>query len=493
MNNLTRTNANIQKIVAFESGFDRILEIIESEGAVDGGIVVEDCFNLLLNLLEKNFSNQNFFKEAHYIKVLCKYFDFQTVNPLTSDPHDPPLGNDATGSQVWTLQKSTNLSLLLRLIRSLVAPNNQHQIVADCQKSFNNCGLLHRLCAMLMLPGLPADLLSEAMSTVGEIIRGNAANQNLFAAVMMQSSPPRPIIIILLMSMINEKQPFHLRCSILYCFQCYLYKNDKAQNEIIGTLLPQQTSPKDAAAAQELQITTGQLLCAGLFNQNDFVSNWLCAIAIAHTINENQQQKEQLLRVQLSVRNDTSDVQPISLMQQCMLNLIDSVDRNANVSSMVNNANMALQNRPKFQTTVSIMMLLSTWMANCPTAVSCFLSQPRNVTYLISQASSAETDDHSLIIQGLSAFILGLCLLYNTEQIQSQNRANLKDTIRKRISIEQFESKLEYISQHELYSKTLKKPTFAFKCKLPTELVFDYEFTRLFKLNESKFSTLWLT
>lgn len=34
---LTKNNANIQKIVAFENAFDRILEIISSEGFTDGG------------------------------------------------------------------------------------------------------------------------------------------------------------------------------------------------------------------------------------------------------------------------------------------------------------------------------------------------------------------------------------------------------------------------------------------------------------------------
>ncbi len=61
---LTKGNANIQKIVAFENAFDRLLEIITEEGASDGGIVVEDCLLLLLNLLKKNSSNQTFFKEG---------------------------------------------------------------------------------------------------------------------------------------------------------------------------------------------------------------------------------------------------------------------------------------------------------------------------------------------------------------------------------------------------------------------------------------------
>lgn len=50
--------------------------------------------------------------------------------------------------------------------------------------------------------------------------------------------PPRPVIVILLMSMINEKQPFELRCAVLYCFQSFLYKNELGQAQIVETLLP---------------------------------------------------------------------------------------------------------------------------------------------------------------------------------------------------------------------------------------------------------------
>lgn len=277
--------------------------------------------------------------------------------------------------------------------------------------------------------------------------------------------------------MINEKQPFNLRCSILYCFECYLYKNEKLQSDIINTLLPQQQQP------QQQQITTGQLLCTGLFSQNDFVANWLCAAAIAHTVNENSVQKEQLLRVQLSIaspnannNNSATPVQPISLMQQCMLILSDS---NSNNFNTMHHRNL------KFQTAVSLLMLLATWLSNCSNAVNYFLAQPNNVSYLISQASSADAEEKSLMIQGLSAFLLGICMLYNTNQVQPYTVDNLKDTIKKRIGIEQFKSKLEFISQHDIYTRTLKKPMFAFKRKNPSELLFDYEFTRLFKYNES--------
>lgn len=153
--NLTKTNGNIQKIVAFESGFDRAMEIIESEGSVlRGGVIVEDCLNLLINLLQTNYSNQSFFKEANFIKVICKYLDLNEDNKSEA-------ADEGASSAGWSAQKCKNLSLLLKLIRCLVAPSNQQQIISDSQKAFSHFGLLHRLCALLVLPGVPADLLGE--------------------------------------------------------------------------------------------------------------------------------------------------------------------------------------------------------------------------------------------------------------------------------------------------------------------------------------------
>lgn len=61
---LTKSNTNLQKIVAFENGYDHLFEIIKSEGNADGDVVVEDCLTLMLNLLRNNPSNQTFFKEG---------------------------------------------------------------------------------------------------------------------------------------------------------------------------------------------------------------------------------------------------------------------------------------------------------------------------------------------------------------------------------------------------------------------------------------------
>jgi hypothetical protein len=122
---------------------------------------------------------------------------------------------------------------------------------------------------------------------------------------------------------------------------------------------------------------------------------------------------------------------------------------------------------------------------------------------LVSQVSSTDTEDNAQIVQGLSAFLLGLAMLYSNDQANETppllfSVEELKDTIKKRIGLEEFSEKLEYISQHDFFSRTLKQRT-SFSSTLFTlnnssskpkhqsssSLLFDYEFTRLFKSNET--------
>lgn len=131
-----------------------------------------------------------------------------------------------------------------QVVRTLVSPANATQVVSPAQKNVYGCGLLSELCALLMSPGVPADILSEIICTVGESIRGCRRNQEFFGQVMASSSPPRTALIVLLMSMVNEKQPVPLRAAVLYCFECFLYKNDVSQGQIIQALLPTSTEGK---------------------------------------------------------------------------------------------------------------------------------------------------------------------------------------------------------------------------------------------------------
>ncbi|XP_054460871.1 general vesicular transport factor p115 isoform X2 [Anoplopoma fimbria] len=424
---LTKSNAAIQKIVAFENAFERLLDIITEEGSSDGGIVVEDCLLLLLNLLKNNSSNQNFFKEGSYIQRMKPWFE---------------IGDDNSG---WSAQKVTNLHLMLQLVRVMVSPVNSPGASASCQKSMYQCGLLQQLCTILMATGVPADILTETINTVSEVIRGSQVNQDYFASVNAPSNPPRPAIVVLLMSMVNERQPFVLRCAVLYCFQCFLYKNQKGQGEIVATLLP---STIDANS-----ISAGQLLCGGLFSA-DSLSNWCAAVALAHSLQDNLTQKEQLLRVQLAT---SLGKPPVSLLQQC-----------TNI----------LSQGSKVQTRVGLLMLLCTWINNCPIAVTHFLHNQENVPFLTAQISENLGEDERLV-QGLCALLLGICIYYNDNSLENYTKEKLKQLIEKRIGKENFVEKLGFITKHELYSRAAQKPQPVFPS--PEQMLFDHEFTKLVK------------
>ncbi|KAK2509403.1 hypothetical protein MC885_003170 [Smutsia gigantea] len=415
---LTRSNGAIQKIVAFENAFERLLDIITEEENSDGGIVVEDCLILLQNLLKNNNSNQNFFKEGSYIQRMKPWFE---------------VGDDNSG---WSAQKVTNLHLMLQLVRVLVSPTNPPGATSSCQKAMFQCGLLQQLCTILMATGVPADILTEV---------------NLRKA---EAALEKPAIVVLLMSMVNERQPFVLRCAVLYCFQCFLYKNQKGQGEIVSTLLP---STIDATGNS---VSAGQLLCGGLFS-TDSLSNWCAAVALAHALQDNATQKEQLLRVQLATSIGNP---PVSLLQQCtnILSQGDKINRRGS----------------KIQTRVGLLMLLCTWLSNCPIAVTHFLHNSANVPFLTGQIAENLGEEEQLV-QGLCALLLGISIYFNDNSLENYKKEKLKQLIEKRIGKENFIEKLGYISKHELYSRASQKPQPNFPS--PEYMIFDHEFTKLVK------------
>ncbi len=445
---LTKGNANLQKIVAFENCFDKLADIIETEGHVDGGIVVEDCLRLMLNLLRNNSSNQTFFREGSYIQRMAPYFE------LALDEEEVEVG--------WSAQKVANMMNMLLVVRTLVSPSNPTAVATACQSTILSCGLLEKLCSILLAAGIPAEILTETIITIAESIRGHLPSQEFFSRVTAPSVPPRPALILLLMSMVNEKQPFSLRCAVLYCFQCYLHKNPAGQTSVMGTLLPdnQPKPPSATAAAADPEMTAGQLLCGGLFSA-DRLSNWFSAVALAHGLSELEDLKVDMLRVQLST---SSGNEPVSLLLQC-----------CNI----------LQHTPHIQTRLGLLMLISTWVDGCHQAVAHLLGGvSTSVPFLTGQIGSNEHDELERLGQGLCAFLLGLCVVHNDDSVPKHSQDQLYQLIEKRIGVEVFMDKMSEVAKHEAYNKALKHPQI--KSTESRELIFDHKFCTAFKHLEHK-------
>merc|ERR550519_1824068 len=430
---LTKGNANLQKIVAFENAFDKLFEIMEAEGWTDGGIVVEDCLRLLLNLLRNNPSNQTFFKEGSYINRIR-----------------PGLEVIQTDDFGWDAQKVANMLHILQLVRTLNSPTNPGQVTTSCQQATFTSGVMAQLTQILLASGIPADVLTETINTLAEVIRGDNANQQRFMEVSAPSQPPRPAIILLLMSMVNDKQPFSLRCAVLYCFQSYLHRHPAGQAAIVASLLP--TAPGDPAT----DVSAGQLLCGGLFS-GEPVSNWLCSAALSHVFMDNPGVQVELLRVQLAT---VPGAPPVSLLAQTV---------------------RLLQHLPSSAMTarLGLLQLLCAWVAGCPQAVALLLSTPDSLSFILNQIQSNEHDETERLGHGLCSVLMGLCILHNDNSVAGHTVSDLSTLVEKRIGSDTFLDKISNIPKHESYIKALKSPQL--RCGSIGDLVFDHKFCELFR------------
>lgn len=94
--------------------------------------------------------------------------------------------------------------------------------VAACQRTMRACGLLQALCDILMASGVPADVLTETINTVAEVIRGNASNQEFLASVMAPSIPPRYILNILIFLRIIKRDFLYKKTNVLQAgYRCF--------------------------------------------------------------------------------------------------------------------------------------------------------------------------------------------------------------------------------------------------------------------------------
>jgi len=74
------------------------------------------------------------------------------------------------------------------VIRALVSPLNQLNATLACQKLAHQSGLLRDVYFLIMSGGMPVDVLTEAITTAAELMRGCTLNQSSFD----ETSVPAP-------------------------------------------------------------------------------------------------------------------------------------------------------------------------------------------------------------------------------------------------------------------------------------------------------------
>ncbi|KAK0547693.1 Vesicle-mediated ER to Golgi transport protein [Tilletia horrida] len=182
---LVHANPDVQKLVAFEGAFERLLDVIALEGRIEGGLIVQDALEGIESLLTNNVSNQNYFRETLSIPMLA---------PLLFYP--PPLPPQARGDrmaeadrtrqldafcfQQWDEQKILNARLVVGIGALLVGGQGEGKRLN--QNAMASSGFTSALIHLALSSTAPPSLQSEALHTLASLFRASRTNQDLIAS-----------------------------------------------------------------------------------------------------------------------------------------------------------------------------------------------------------------------------------------------------------------------------------------------------------------------
>ncbi|CAG8515381.1 7647_t:CDS:10, partial [Cetraspora pellucida] len=491
---LTENNADIQKIVAFENAFERLLEIIAEEDGLSGGIIVQDCMQLIHNLLRYNVSNQNFFRETSCI---------QRIPSLLGCSQDYKLKNYEVEFlvQEWQEQKVTNTIVLLELIRILVVPNNINTLTN--QNVMAQCGVLKTVVEMALSSNAPSSVKTHSLYALADLIRGNSPSQEFLARTVVSvpyspqrsnstedttpdshsksnrpsheqisTLPPRPTVMAIIAVAVGAEhiESYTTRAAATYAFECYTYNNPNAQVALASTLTPPPDDNPNSNMNTAKPQSAGSLLLSALLEWEDSEADpyvvWFSSVIFSHILMNNEKPKE--LARGIMIGEDNVDGH-IPLLHSIVGNLILATRQNADVRVLI-----------------GYLCVLCIWLWDSPQSVKEFLSKDAHLQILIGPITQSSGVDSR--VQGLCAFLLGTCYEFNHSLDSPVTRTTLQPILLNRIGADQFVNRITRLreSPHFKHVPQYIQVSPEEEARGLPELYFEYAFVEFFKNNYEK-------
>ncbi|CAH7688088.1 p115 like vesicle tethering protein [Phakopsora pachyrhizi] len=533
--NITEKNADIQKIIAFEGGFDRLFHIIDVEGGIgSGGIVVQDCLICVGQLLRYNISNQNYFRETSCIPHLAPMLLF----PPMLEP--PPDALDAFATQPWTEQKVNNALLVIALARTLVSGAGTGKIAN--QKAIFSSGLTRCLAEIGLASTAPEVLKSEALHTLSAVVRGSEINQDLigklFVSPLAISVPeeqqgsgstgqpeeslqvyrvvPQSSILALVSLALHgpygnrhklspkESELLRFRAAAVGVLEAFFAGNTDSQLKIIATMeTPQPSSNPENPF--ELSHSPGLLLLDALrslplfeIGQVDSFTIFFACLIFAHLL-RNSELVKQIAR-NVRIRNEVQEENEPSGEEDERSSLVQLIVGNLMMAqraqSQANNSGQGSEKSAEWaRVMVGYLVVLATWMWDSPHTTDELLSEGTNLQVLIEPVG--QTSGVDPLVQGLCALVLGI--IYETDQNPNSPipRVTLQPILQSRIGPDQFVNRIlrlredprfkdvgpDVLELNILISQSAEESFDSLQERLSKELWFDWPFVEFVKNN----------
>ncbi|KZL78991.1 intracellular protein transport protein [Colletotrichum incanum] len=465
---LTPSSTDIQKLVAFENAFDRLFNIISSEGSLsEGDRVVEDCLILVANLLRRNPSNQSLFRESGGIRRLAA---------LLEGAEKAQREDVEVAAWVQT-QRNRNIYALLAVVRLFLAagavgtPQNQ--------LAFWQHGLLYHALQLAFSHVAQLPIKAEALVTCADIIRGNPSLQEGFAQLQVPS-PLEPLTpatagqtngvvkvyvidgLLDLTLSVQDLDAFDLRLAACDCLKAYFYNHADIRLHFLRRAIEGHNTGADETA-NVLTVLLRPSSDAAVANP---YRSWFAATIMLHLVFDNPEAKSMAMAVTEGDAKNGEEV--VTSIQTIAAHLISGLNREQD-SRVV----------------VGYLMLLLGWLFEDLDAVNDFLGEGTNTQSLIQAVNHPYPSGD--IVQGLCAMLLGVLYEFSTKDSPIP-RADLHNILVSRMGRERYIDKLSKLRSDPLvrdFEVIPQKLSNSGSGKLP-DVYFDATFVDFFKDNYSR-------
>ncbi|QRW25340.1 transporter Uso1, related protein [Rhizoctonia solani] len=453
LQSLAHQNADIQKILAFSGAFEKLLDIVAAEGGVEGGVVVQDCLAVVDAMLRFNSSNQNYFRELSLPP---------RIPPLLLYPSPPPPLNvpapQEFALQFWDAQKLANAGMLVGIIslltgsktksvepslRPLEAPGYSGALLALPSRP----NLTVHITPYLPVPGSNGeewDRLPE-QEALGALV--GVALDGEYGGVLAATEDDVDVGL--------GKEELELRWAAASVFDNLISNDQTARLALAASLAPPPPPPPRDPAQPMVPLdppTPGQHLLSALV---DFPASGRIGRRVATKIQLACALLSSLVRGSEKAKGVARMVVPGENKPVAGADAdADSDDSPRLVSVLIGNVHLALRERGQNnrrawdRVIVSLLMVLSNWMWDSPSSVRDFFGEGGGLQVLMEPIT--QTIGMDVLVQGLCAFLLGVCYEFNREPGEI-TRATLYPILHSRIGADVFIARMARVREDERF------------------------------------------
>ncbi|VAI28648.1 unnamed protein product [Triticum turgidum subsp. durum] len=404
----------IQKIVVFEGAFEKLFSIIGEEGFSDGGVVVQDCLELLNNLIRNNASNQMLLKETMGFDPLISILKIRRGSAFN-----------------FTQQKTVNLLGALHTVELLLMGGPPGETGKDTSKITNQTALAQRnILDHLLLLGVesqwaPVALRCTALRCIGSLVLRNPQNLDSLASKQVGEEPHVQPALNAILAIILRTSVAQEFVAADYVFKCFCETNPNGQALLASTIAPhpnQGTATHGASSDMPFGSALLQALVSSDVN-GDMEACCRASSVLTHIIKDNLQCKDRVLQIQLETPTPSlGRTEPLLHRIVTCLSFAALAEGENDQSS---------QSEGSYIQPV-ILRLLITWLADCANAVNCLLESAVHLNYIIELAANKRFTG---CVRGLAAVVLGACVLNNASREKGRDAFAVADAISQKIGL----------------------------------------------------------